>query len=120
MDGQQGALNKLLAGDISGALNDIEVSLGNLFHDDIVPALKTFIGQFASDFGSQALSQAAALAPAVIAGTTSIQDAAVTLGGQLTVDAVTDAEKDGTVALNAMRVQITAQSPAPAVQQQGS
>jgi hypothetical protein len=125
MNDDQGALNKaenalddVVQGDLSaagteasGAMRDIGTSLKGLFTDDVIPALKLFIQQFASDFGSQALSQAAALAPAVLSGQTTIQSAAGTLAGQITADAVTDAEKDGTVALNALRVQITAQAP---------
>jgi hypothetical protein len=114
------ALIKIIEGAIEGTDTWADVwskaeSLVDPTVKKIESALETFTDQFLSDFGSQALSQAAALAPAVIAGTTSIQDAAATLGGQITADALTDAEKDGTVALNALRVNITAQTAAPTV-----
>lgn len=115
MTGEQGALNHLLAGDVGTALHDIEVSIGNLFKDDVVPVLKVFITQFVSDFGAQALTAAAPLALQVISGSITIQAAGAQLGTQLATSAVTDAEKDGTVALNALRVQITAAQAAPAV-----
>lgn len=90
-------------------LNKIKELGGELINDGET-VLETFAEQFASDFGTQALSQAETLAPTVIDGTQTIQQAATTLLGQVTADAVTDAEKDGTVALNALRVQITAQT----------
>src|ERR1700733_3052285 len=114
------ALIKIVEGAIEGTdtwgdvLKKVE-QLGGEVIADGETALEAFTDQFLSDFGSQALAQAAALAPGVIAGTTSIQAAAATLGGQITADAITDAEKDGTVALNALRVQITAQTAAPSV-----
>lgn len=108
MDGDHGAINHLEHGEVGTAINDIETSVRKFFVDDVSPVLTTFLKQFLSDFGSQALSQAAALAPGIISGATTIQEAAVTLVGQVTADAATDAEKDGTVALNALRVQIEA------------
>lgn len=72
-----------------------------------------FVAQFASDFGAQMLNGAETLAPKVLSGELTIQAAGTQLLATATTDAVTDAEKDGTVALNALRVQITAQtSPA--------
>jgi hypothetical protein len=109
--GQEGALNKLLAGDVSGALHDVETSLGNLFSDDLVPALKTFISQFSTPFGAQALAAAGAAAASVISGTTTIQAAGTALVAQIGTDALQDGENAATVALNALRVQITASSP---------
>ena len=108
MTDNQGALNHLLHGDVGTAIHDIEVSIGNIFKDDVVPALKAFIEQFLSDFGNQALSVGATLAPKVISGEISMQDAGAQIASQLASIAVTTAEKDGTVALNALRVQITA------------
>lgn len=115
MTGNQGALNHLLAGDFGTAVHDVEVSIGNLFHDSVVPALKVFITQFVSDFGSQALSAAAPLALQVIAGSITMTEAGTQLAEQLGPLAITDAEKDGTVALNAIRVQITAAQTTPVV-----
>lgn len=80
----------------------------------VVPALEKFTEQFLSDFGSQALTEAEKVAPSVLDGTQSIQDAATSILPLITADAVTDAEKDGTVALNAVRVQLTALTAAPA------
>lgn len=107
MDGDQGALNHALHGEFGTALNDIETSLGKLFKDDVVPALKTFIEMFASDFGSQALSIAATAVGQVATGT-DIKTIAATVTAQITAAAITDAEKDGTTVLNAVRVQLTA------------
>lgn len=80
----------------------------------VVPALETFVDQFLTDFGSQALTLAEGVAPKVLSGEMSIQEAAASIVPGITADAVTDAEKDGTVALNAVRVQITALNSAPA------
>ena len=71
--------------------------------------IANFVAQFASDFGAQMLTSAETLAPKVISGELTIQDAGKQLMATATTDAITDAEKDGTVALNALRVQITAQ-----------
>lgn len=115
MTDDQGALNHLLHGEVGTAVHDVVVSTENFFTTTIDPALLAFIKQFASDFGSQALTAAAPLALQVIAGTTTIQAAGATLATQLSADALTDAEKDGTVALNALRVQITAAQVVPVV-----
>lgn len=113
MDDDQGALNKIEHGEFAAALNDIEVSVGKFFTRDAAPALTTFVKQFASDFGQQALALAGPAAAQVLAGTP-IKDVAASLLPQITADAVTDAEKDGTVVLNALRVQVTAAVVAPA------
>lgn len=110
-----GALQNLEKGEFEAALNDIETSLKNLFTDEVVPALRTFIHTFASDFGSQALSIAATAVGQAIAGT-SIQDIAASVLPQITAAAITDAEKSGETVLNAVRVQLTAQSNATAPQ----
>jgi hypothetical protein len=102
------ALVNLEQGNIEGAILDIETSLKNLFTNDIVPALKTFISQFASEFGSQLLADAATAAPGILAGTTSIETAAASLLSQAGVQATSDAT---TLALNALRVQVTAAAP---------
>lgn len=107
MDGEQGALNHALAGDFSTAIADIEKSLGNIFKDDVVPSLKAFIEMFTSDFGSQALSLAGDAVGQLVDGA-SIQVVAADIMPKITAAAVTDAEKDGTVVLNALRVQLTA------------
>lgn len=117
---QHTALIRIVRNVVDGQepIGDIFTKVGQLAGGVVIPvenALESFVKQFATDFGQQALAQAAALAPAVISGETSIKDAASTLGGQLTTDAVTDAEKDGTVALNALRVQIEAQKATPAI-----
>jgi hypothetical protein len=111
MDGDQGAINKLLTGNVSGALHDIETSLGNLFSDDLVPALKTFVSQFATPFGSQVLAAAETEAASVISGSTTMEAAGTALVSQVGTDALQDGENAATVALNALRVQITAASP---------
>ena len=101
---------------VSDLVSKIESLIGQTV-PVVETAVETFVEQFASDFGSQALTQAATLAPSVISGSQTIQEAAATLGTQVTADAITDAEKDGTVALNALRVQITAlNAPKPAAQ----
>jgi len=109
-----GALQNIEKGQFGAALNDIETSIKNLFTQDIAPALTAFVNQFASDFGSQALALAATSVGQVIAGTP-IQTVAATILPQITADAITDGEKDGTVVLNALRVQLTAASSSAAV-----
>lgn len=116
MTGQQGALNKFEAGDISGGFHDLGVWLENRFTglEKQFPVLGQFVGQFASDFGKQVLSDAEALAPAVLAGTTKIQDAAAQLITQAAPQAVNIASADATqIALNALRVHVTALQAAP-------
>lgn len=118
MDGEQGALNHLLAGDPATALHDVETSLGKLFvkgETGGAAALKTFIAQFATPFGSQALALAGTAVSAAAAGD-SIQTIAATVTPQITADAVTDAEKAGEVVLNAVRVQLVAAATPPAQQ----
>lgn len=76
------------------------------------PALGTFVQQFGSDFGQKVLADAEALAPAVIAGTTTITVAAAQLVAQAASQAKSLAISDATtIALNALRVQVTAASP---------
>jgi hypothetical protein len=116
MDGDQGAINKVEHGEFAAALNDVEVSIGKLFKDDVLPdaklALSTFVSQFATPFGSQALSLGVT-AVADAAEGQNIQQIAAAVGPQITADAVTDAEKAGEVTLNAVRVAITAQAASP-------
>lgn len=81
----------------------------------VVPALETFCQQFLTAFGAQALSLAETEAPSVLSGSKTIQQAAADIAPQITADATTDAEKAGTVALNAVRVQLTALTVVPAV-----
>ena len=81
--GDQGAINKFLIGEWSAGAHDIETSLGNVFSNDLIPALKAFIQQFATDFGSKALAQAAPLAAQVIAGSLTIQQAGTQLVAQV-------------------------------------
>lgn len=114
MDGDQGAINKFLNGEWSAGAHDIETSLGNVFSNDLIPALKAFIQQFASDFGSKALAQAAPLAAQVIAGSLTIQQAGTQLVAQVGTDAVQAGEDAGQVALNALRVNLTSQAAASA------
>lgn len=80
----------------------------------VVPNLEKFVEQFFTDFGAQALALAEGEAPAVLSGSKTIQQAAADITPQITADATQDAEKDGTVALNAVRVQLTALATAPA------
>ena len=85
-----------------------------------VPALAAFAKQFMSDFGSQALALAEPEAAAVLAGTKTMQQAGADILPQITADAETDAEKDGTVALNAVRVQLTALATTPTKAQEAA
>ncbi len=107
-----GALQQIEAGNVPAAVNDIETSLGKLFTGDVVPALKLFVTQFLTPFGSQALALAGTAVGEAVSGTP-IQTIAASVEPQITADAVTDAEKAGDVVLNAVRVQLTAQSTAP-------
>jgi len=110
MSGQQGTINKLESGDVGGALHDIATWVSNRVHglESQFPALGTFVSQFSSDFGKQVLADAEALAPTVIAGTTTIQAAAEQLVTQAAGQAASIASTDATtIALNALRVQIT-------------
>lgn len=100
-------IGQLRAGDFGGALHKIEDGIGEFF-TSAPNVIETFIKQFASDFGLDMLSKAEALAPQVLSGTLTIQAAGATLLAQASAVAITDAEKDGTVALNALRVQIEA------------
>lgn len=79
----------------------------------VVPALETFVDQFLTDFGSQALALAEPEAQKIISGEKTIEQAAADLIPQIAAVAVTTAEKDGTVALNALRVHLTALQSAP-------
>jgi hypothetical protein len=107
-----GALQNLEKGDFYDALKDIENSLSNVFTSDLIPALKTFINQFASDFGAKVLSDAAVLAPEVVSGTVGIVAAGTQLLQQAASQAGSIATQDAvTVALNALRVQVTALTP---------
>lgn len=108
-----GALQNIEKGDFEAALNDIETSLGKLFNSDVLPALKTFINQFASELGAQLLSDAATVAPTltVLGGTVSITDAATQLLAKAGAQATSDATN---LALNALRVQVTALAPVQA------
>ena len=104
---------------IGDLVSKVESLVGNAFGGSVKVVenvLETFGEQFVTDFGSEMLTKAEALAPAVITGTTSIKDAGAQLMADATTAAITDAEKDGTVALNALRVQITAQLTPPKVQ----
>lgn len=107
-----GALQNLEKGQFGAALNDIETSVKAVFTDEVAPALTMFINTFASDFGAQALALAAGAVGQLIGGT-SIQAVAASITPQITAAAITDAEKDGTVVLNALRVQLTAAQGAP-------
>lgn len=97
-------------------LSDFTSKVSSLLRPDVSAgetAVANFVAQFASDFGAQMLNGAETLAPQVLSGQLTIQAAGTQLMATATTDAVTDAEKDGTVALNALRVQITAKT-APA------
>jgi hypothetical protein len=111
MSNQQGALNKLLSGNFSGAWGDVETSVEDFFDDDIAPALKDWLAQFGTDFGSAALSAAGTLAGNVITGTTTITAAAGQIVSQLGSIALQAGENATQTALNALRVQITSASP---------
>lgn len=76
-------------------------------------AVELFAQQFLTPFGQQALALAASAVSAVLSGTP-FQEVAATITPQITADAITDAEKAGTVVLNALRVQLTATQSTPA------
>lgn len=102
---------ELKQGDISGAFRKLfgiaENEVSSL--EKQFPALGTFVTQFGSDFGQKILADAEALAPAVLAGTTSITAAATQLISQVATQAASIASADATtVALNALRVHVTA------------
>ena len=109
-------IGELRAGDFAGALRKIQSEVGD-FLSAAPSVLETFAKQFASDFGLDMLNKAEVLAPQVLSGAVTIQQAGATLLAQAGVEAVTDAEKDGTVALNALRVQIEAQKATAAAVQ---
>ena len=100
-------IGQLRQGDISGAIKKIEDAITEIFIA-APTVLETFAKQFATDFGLDMLNKAEALAPQVLSGAVTIQDAATTLLAQATKVAVSDAEKDGTVAFNALRVHVEA------------
>lgn len=70
-------------------------------------AVELFAQQFLTPFGSQALSLAGSAVGQLLGGN-SIQAVAASITPQIVVDAVTDAEKAGSVVLDALRVQLTA------------
>jgi hypothetical protein len=117
MDGDQGALNKFESGQWSAGFNDILVSAENLLgrvetdaEKAAAVALKTFVSQFATPFGQQALGLAATAATDVLQGQ-SVPQIAATIAPQITADAVTDAEKAGQVTLDAVRVALSGATP---------
>lgn len=78
--------------------------------------VESFVKQFFTDFGKQALDLTIQYAPQVISGALTINEAKDTVLPLITADAVTDAERDGAVVLDALRVHITnllAAPPAP-------
>ena len=87
--------------------SDVRHKIEALVGASVIDPLKLFTNQFASDFGKQALKIAADDVTKVLAGA-SIKDVAANIVSQLSDVAVTVAEKDGTVALNALRVHLTA------------
>lgn len=96
---------------VADLFTKVQQLVGNAFNGAahiVGDALETFVEQFASDFGAEALAKAEPLAIDVLSGKTDIKTAAITLGTQLEAVAITDAEKSGTVALNAIRVHLTA------------
>ena len=99
------------AGDFSGAFRKV----ASWVESDVAalqgqfPVIGQFLTQFTSDFGKKVLADAEALAPGVIAGTSSITSAAATLVSQAATAGLSIAESDATqVALNALRVYVSA------------
>lgn len=112
-----GALQNLEKGNISGALHDIanwlEGGIADL--ESQFPIIGQFLQQFASDFGQKVLADAEALAPSVIAGTTTITAAAEQLVAQAGAQAASIASTDATnTALNALRLYVSAPATATA------
>lgn len=86
--------------------------IASVFVKDVEPALEAFIHQFTTDFGALALQEAAALAPAVKANPSSILTVGADLVSKLASKAGGIAAQDAlTVALNALRVHVTAINP---------
>lgn len=75
------------------------------------PILGQFLSQFESDFGQKILADAEALAPAILAGTSTIGAAASQLISQAGPLAASVAANDATnIALNALRMYVSAPS----------
>jgi len=106
-----GALQNLEKGDVVDALRDAADWVENRVEglESKFPVLGQFVQQFASDFGQKLLTDAEAVAPAVVAGTTSITSAASTLFTEAEAQAASLSVSDATtLALNALRVHVTA------------
>ena len=106
------ALIHIIEGAISGTdtWENVLKKIESLFTSEVAvaeTALETFAKQFLTDFGKQALSLAATAVGDLLAGK-GIKDIAAEITPQITADAISTAEKDGTVVLNALRVQLTA------------
>jgi hypothetical protein len=120
----QGALNKFEHGEWAAGFHDIVVSVDNLFNtvktdaeQDAALALKTFVSQFATPFGQQALALAGTVLTDVTEGQT-VPQIAASVTPQISQDILTDAESAGVdtaqVVLNAARVQLSNAVNAPA------
>lgn len=110
-----GAIQNLEKGQLGAALNDIVswVEGGVAALESQFPIIGQFLTQFTSDLGQKVLSDAEALAPSVIAGTTSFTAAAATLANQAVMAGLATAESDAAaVAMNALRLYVSAPVPA--------
>lgn len=95
--------------------------IASIFSHDVEPAIEAFVSQFITDFGKKVLADAEALAPQVASGQVSIVEAGTQLLAQAAAQAGGIAANDAvTVALNALRVQITALNPPNTVSKAGA
>lgn len=88
-------------------LTRAEEALQRFFSNDLVPVLKTFIEQFASELGTAALNAGASFAAEVIAGK-STKDAGQELLNHLQTKGINILTHDALdIAMNAIRVHVT-------------
>lgn len=109
-------LKELEQGNVSAVLHKLAslVETGVTDVENQFPIIGQFISQFATDFGKKVLADAEALAPAVISGQTSIVAAAEQLVVQAAPQAASIAAADASnVALNALRLYVSAPATAP-------
>lgn len=101
------------SGDAGAIFRKIIGLVTSLFHDDVAPALETFLSQFATDFGQAALKEAQDVAQLVVSGQLSILEAAAKIVHDLGVIGVTTFMQDAKeVAANALRVHLPLTVPA--------